>query len=211
MSTIKILIGLLGIFLFSLSRIVSAQSDATAQLSQLLSNFLTYQAKFNQITFDNQDQVIQQSHGRVMIMRPGCFRWETDSPTKQIIITNGKTLWVYDVDLSQATQQPLAKETNINPAALLSGSVKDLKQKFTITVSSTPDTATFQLVPHLGKSLNFNWIRLKFLKKQLTEMTVLNNLDERGIFQFSQIKVNAPLSSTLFAFKPSRGIDVLKQ
>ncbi|ABS77024.1 outer membrane lipoprotein chaperone LolA [Coxiella burnetii] len=211
MNTIKILIGLLGIFLFSLSGIVSAQSDATTQLSQLLSNFRTYQAKFNQITFDGQDRVIQQSHGRVMIMRPGRFRWETDSPTKQIIITNGKTLWVYDVDLSQATQQPLAQKTNINPASLLSGSVKDLKQKFTITISPTPDAATFQLVPHLGKSLNFNWIRLKFSKKQLTEMTVLNNLDERSIFQFSQIKVNAPLSSTLFEFKPSRGIDVVKQ
>ncbi|MFK3617120.1 outer membrane lipoprotein chaperone LolA, partial [Coxiella burnetii] len=122
MNTIKILIGLLGIFLFSLSGIVSAQSDATTQLSQLLSNFRTYQAKFNQITFDGQDRVIQQSHGRVMIMRPGRFRWETDSPTKQIIITNGKTLWVYDVDLSQATQQPLAQKTNINPASLLSGS-----------------------------------------------------------------------------------------
>ncbi|AIT63319.1 outer membrane lipoprotein chaperone LolA [Coxiella burnetii] len=211
MNTIKILIGLLGIFLFSLSGIVSAQSDATTQLSQLLSNFRTYQAKFNQITFDGQDRVIQQSHGRVMIMRPGRFRWETDSPTKQIIITNGKTLWVYDVDLSQATQQPLAQKTNINPASLLSGSVKDLKQKFTITISPTSDAATFQLVPHLGKSLNFNWIRLKFSKKQLTEMTVLNNLDERSIFQFSQIKVNAPLSSTLFEFKPSRGIDVVKQ
>ncbi|ACJ20258.1 outer membrane lipoprotein chaperone LolA [Coxiella burnetii] len=211
MNTIKILIGLLGIFLFSLSGIVSAQSDATTQLSQLLSNFRTYQAKFNQITFDGQDRVIQQSHGRVMIMRPGRFRWETDSPTKQIIITNGKTLWVYDVDLSQATQQPLAQKTNINPASLLSGSVKDLKQKFTITISPTSDAATFQLVPRLGKSLNFNWIRLKFSKKQLTEMTVLNNLDERSIFQFSQIKVNAPLSSTLFEFKPSRGIDVVKQ
>ncbi|WP_264769745.1 outer membrane lipoprotein chaperone LolA [Coxiella burnetii] len=211
MNTIKILIGLLGIFLFSLSGIVSAQSDATTQLSQLLSNFRTYQANFNQITFDGQDRVIQQSHGRVMIMRPGRFRWETDSPTKQIIITNGKTLWVYDVDLSQATQQPLAQKTNINPASLLSGSVKDLKQKFTITISPTSDAATFQLVPHLGKSLNFNWIRLKFSKKQLTEMTVLNNLDERSIFQFSQIKVNAPLSSTLFEFKPSRGIDVVKQ
>ena len=211
MNIIKILIGLLGISLFPLSGIVRAQSDATSQLSELLSNFRTYQAKFNQITFDAQDRLIQQSHGRVMIMRPGRFRWEADSPTNQIIIINAKTLWLYDVDLSQVTQQPLAQKTNINPASLLSGSVKDLKQKFTITVNPTPDTATFQLVPYLGKSLNFNWIRLKFSKKQLTEMSVLNNLDERSIFEFSRIKVNAPLSSMLFEFKPSRCIDVVKQ
>lgn len=199
------------LFLIAFSSTVSASPDGTSQLSQLLSGFRTYQAGFKQITCDSKDRVIQQSQGRVMIMRPTRFQWETDSPTKQIMITNGKTLWVYDVDLAQATQQPLMEKMNINPASLLSGSVKDLNQKLTITIISSNDGVTFQLVPKRGKDLNFNWLRLRFVKNQLTEMTVCNNLDEKSIFQFNQIRMNAPLSIQLFEFKPSSGIDVVKQ
>ena len=206
----KILISFLGLFLFFSTGIGSTQSNADAQLNQLLSNFRTYQAKFKQITFDSQDRVIQENLGQVMIMRPDRFRWEIGSPTWQIIITNGKMLWVYDVDLSQAIQQPLVERTNVNLASLLCGSVKDLKKKFTITLSSTADGITFQLIPHSGTNLDVNWIRLQFHKKWLTKMMVLNNLNERSIFQFSQIKLNTTLSSTLFEFKPSREVDVVK-
>ena len=208
----KILISFLGLFLLFTTGIGSTKSNAAAQLSQFLSNFQTYQAKFKQITFDSQDHVIQESLGRVMIMRPDCFRWEIGSLTRQIIITNGKMLWVYDVDLSQAMQQPLVEKTNINPASLLCDSVKDLKKKFTITLNdATADDIIFQLIPHSGKNIGFNWIRLQFHKKWLTGMMVLNNLDERSVFKFSQIKLNDTLSSTLFEFKPSRGVDIVKQ
>lgn len=185
--------------------------DATSQLSQLLSGFHTYQATFRQTTFDSEERVIQQSRGRIMIKRPGRFRWETNIPTNQIIITNGKTLWVYNKDLSQASKQPLAKRTNINPASLLSGSIKDLKQNLTITSSPNDGTVVFELVPRIKKDLNFKWIRLKFFQKQLTEMTVLNNLEERSIFQFKKIKINQLLADHLFEFKPSRDVDVIKK
>ena len=204
---------MLGLSLLLLSEMVGAEYHTTSsQLSQLLLGFHTYQANFNQITFDSRkDRVIQKSQGRMMIIRPGYFRWEIESPTKQFIITNKNTLWVYDVDLSQVTQQPLVQETNINLVSLLSGSIKDLNQKFTITLTSTANTIIFQLVPILKKTLDFHWIRLKFAKNQLTEMTLLNNLDEENIFQFNQIKVNAPLSSALFEFKPLHCCDVIKQ
>ena len=191
------------LFLIAFLNTVTASPDTDLQLSRLLSGFRTYQAAFKQITFDSEDRVIQKSRGRVMIMRPNQFRWETDSPTEQVIITNGKTLCVYDVDLAQATQQPLTEETNINPASLLSGSIKDLNQKVTITIVSSNDGMTFQLVPKRKKDLNFNWLRLRFIKNQLVEMIVFNNLNEESIFQFNQIKMNAPLSIQLFEFRPS--------
>ena len=208
----RILISFLGLFLFFTTGIRSTKSNEATQLSQFLADFRTYQAKFKQITFDSQGYVIQESLGRVMIMRPNRFRWEIDSLTRQIIITNGKMLWVYDVDLSQVMQQPLVEKTNINLASLLYNSVKDLKKKFTITLNyATADDITFQLIPHSGEHLGFNWIRLQFHKKWLTRIIVLNNLDERSVFQFSQIKLNDTLPSTLFEFKPSHGIDVIKQ
>ena len=191
------------LFLIAFLSTVAASPDVASQLSQLLLGLHTYQATFKQITLDSDDRVIQKGQGRVIIMRPGRFRWETDSPTKQIIIANGKTLYVYDVDLAQAATYPLMEKANINPASLLSGSVNDLNQEFIITIVLSNDGVTFQLFPKSGKDLNFNSLCLRFVKNQLAGMTVFNNLNEKSVFQFSRIKMNVPLSIQLFKFKPS--------
>lgn len=201
------------LFLIAFSSTVAASPNIASRLSQLLSGFYTYQAVFKQITLDSEDRVIRKSQGRVVIMRPGRFRWETDSPTKQIIIMNGKKLCVYDVDLAQAAIYPLIGKMNINPASLLSGSINDLNQKFSIAIALLNDGngVAFQLLPKRGKDLNFNSLCLKFFKNQLVEMIVFNNLNEKSIFQFNRIKMNAPLSIQLFKFKPSCAISVDKQ
>ena len=207
-----ICISLLGLFLLLFSKMVGAVCyTASSQLSQFL-DFHTYQADFKQTTCDShQNRVIQHSQGRMMIIRPSCFRWEIESPAKQFIIINEHSLWMYDVDLCEVTQQSLAQEMNINPIFFLLRSAKNLNQQFIITVSSTVNSVTFQLVPTFKKNLDFNWICLKFSKKNLTKITLLNNLDEKNVFQFSKIKVNAPLSNTLFELKSLGCCDVIKQ
>ncbi|PMB54651.1 Outer membrane lipoprotein carrier protein LolA [Coxiella-like endosymbiont] len=185
--------------------------DAASQLSQLLSSFNTYQATFRQTTFDSEKRVIQKSWGRIMLKRPRNFRWETNIFTNQIIITNGKSLWIYNKDLSQAIQQPLERRKTITPVSFLSGSIKDLKPNFTIKSSLNNGTIMFELVPRIKKNLNFKWIQLKFTQKKLTELTLLNQLEERSIFRFKHIKINQPLADYLFQLKPSHDVDIIKQ
>lgn len=193
-------------FLILLISPAFATSDPALELNQLLSAFQTYQATFKQITRDSSGQVIQTSHGRVMILRPGRFRWESDVPTKQIIITDSKILWVYNVDLSQATQQPVSRAMSISPASLLSASVQNLKKQFKIARQGNSET--FTLSPQQNEN-TFQWIQLTFQQNHLVSMKVLNNLDETSTFEFQHIRINAPLSSSLFEFKPPGGVDVV--
>lgn len=145
-----------------------------------------------------------------MIKKPGGFRWESDSPTKQILITDGKTLWNYNVDLAQATKRTLNQKASVNPATLLSGSIKDLTQGFHITQLSKGNMKIFLLKPK-KKVVSFQWVQLKFLNKKLTQMKVLNHLDETSIFSFKHIRLNKTLSPQLFHFKPPAGVDVVNQ
>lgn len=185
------------------------ESDVTISLGQLLSSFRTYQATFRQTTFDSRKRIIQRSFGRVMIKQPGRFRWQTNFPINQILIVSGKTLWLYNKDLSQITKQPLAEIKSINPAALLSGSIKNLNQNFRILNSLKGNTVVFQLIPRVAKNLNFKWVKLKFFEHQLIEMIVLNSLGELSVFQFKKIKINQPLADSLFEFKSTPGVDVV--
>ncbi len=43
--------------------------------------------------------------GVMKVARPGKFYWETTAPSKQVIATTGKTVWIYDPDLQQAVRQ----------------------------------------------------------------------------------------------------------
>src|SRR3990167_4745124 len=124
----------------------ATQLSAIAKLSGLLNQFTTFQAQFKQKTTDVENNVLQESEGRMMLVRPGRFRFETHNPTHQIVITDGKTLWVYDVDLKQATKQTI-QHSAINPAKLLSGDTNTLLKQFTVHMILHRDVLVFQLIP----------------------------------------------------------------
>lgn len=198
------------IFLFFSCFAFAKSTSAAAQLGGLLHGFQTYQAKFNQVTLDSKGAVIQRSYGRVMIRRPGGFRWEADTPTKQIIIVDKKTLWTYDVDLQQATKRSLDTKASINPALLLSGSASNLTNQFNVTLVSG-EAHTFLLKPKHGSDVSFKSVQLRFKGGRLVGMRVVNSLGETSVFSFTHIQLNARLAPRLFQFKPPPSVDVVNQ
>lgn len=189
---------------------VYAQALPVNTLSLLLKSFNTYQANFSQKTLSEQGSVIQTSNGVMMIKRPGHFRWESNKPTKQILITDGKVLWIYDVDLAQATKQMLASRTTIDPAMLLSGSLKDLNASFIVTLRVIGEDKIFTLLPK-KQNMGFSKVTLKFHKNVLVAMTVINNLAQTTEFDFSDVELNKLLANALFTFTPPKGVDVVAQ
>lgn len=194
-------------------QMTAAQNKAAlAQLQQLLSAYHTYQANFAQVTLNNQGKILQKSSGRVYMMRPGGFRWETDVPTHQIIITDGRVLWIYDIDLAQATKQPFSARVSLNPAVLLSGSLKDLMSVFTVAgVVTNDNTISFTLIPIKSQQQNFTSIMLTFQNKVWIGMQTVNNLDQRSVFTFTQVQVDTPLAENVFSFTPPPNVDVVEQ
>lgn len=192
-------------FLFAF--ISQIYADPVDQLTAILRSFDTYTADFNQTNESDKGTVISQSSGRTMIKRPGKFRWESQAPTKQIIITDGKMLWIYDVDLAQVTKQTLSSKTPINPAMILSGSAEELTSQF--NVSALADNV-FVLTPKQS-DYGFKRVTLKFSNNDLIEMVVVNNLAQTSRFEFSNVQLNTPLPDTLFTFQAPPGVDVISQ
>lgn len=201
-----ITIGLL-INIFSITAM--AGQAAAQQLSQLLKRYSTYQANFKQLTYNDQNKLIQSSHGKLMIKRPGKFRWETSAPTKQIVIANDNTLWVYNVDLMQATKKQLSSHQGIDPATLLSGDVSQLEHQFEVT--QLPGKGQIFQLQARSKNSPFQSVQMQFHQNQLIFIKFKNNLGQTSQFTFSRIRINQQLNPNLFQFKPPRGVDVLKE
>ncbi len=211
----KIVIGLLLVGLSSSAWAVKAvptqqaaetteSGNAAATLSSLLQNYRTYQANFSQTTFGGKGKG-GHSQGRVYIQRPGRFRWETSSPYEQVLVASGGQLWIYDKDLKQASQQPMGKG-GFNPGELLTEPVSDLSQRYIVTQDSSGWFKLMARQPSRGFKLAF----LKFEGGQLVGLKILNQLNQTNVFTFSGVRVNQPLSPSLFSFKPPAGVQVLK-
>ena len=187
----------------------AAELTAADQLAGYL-NFQSYSADFKQSLLQKNQQVQVQSWGKMALMRPSYFRWETMKPSQQIMVSNKQYLWIYDVDLMQVTQQKLSREQAFNPARLLSLSATDLAKEFTVKrIQLKGCEQAFSMHDRIAQDSPD--ISLCFHKKRLSKMLIKNNLGENNLFAFSNIRMNPPLKRSLFQLKIPKGVDVVKQ
>lgn len=190
----------------SLSAFASSPAE---QLDQLLSNFHAMSANFVQRTAVK-NGAGKSSSGKMALKRPGKFRWEITKPNHQVIIADDQYLWIYDVDLEQATRKDINKDTS-NSAILLSGSTRAIEQRFIIANFETRgDSRIFQLKPKSSQDM-FQQVDLIFTNGNLSAMSVIDNLGQRNTFSFTNVKINPSLGSNLFQFTAPRGVDVVKE
>lgn len=193
--------------------------SARSQLQQLLNAYHSYQASYRQLSYNAQGRVVARNHGKIFVLRPGKFRWQSNSPTAQTLIANGQLLWVYDIDLQQATQRKLTRQDD-SLAALMTGDADKVLVSYQVQYLKNKSPGTwFRLLPKVaGKSsasaMNqglFQSLDLQFVQQRLQALRMLNHLDEYTSIQFYKIKLNQRLKASLFQFTPPPGVDVLKQ
>lgn len=189
---------------------VADPATSSSSLTSLLGNVKSMTAEFTQTVFDGKGAVLQKSTGQMALQRPGRFRWSIKTPSPQLLVTDGNTLWIYDIALEQATEQPLENKTQVSPAQLLSGSVDELAKSFKIQALPAKKGQRFKLIP-LAETNLFQWVMLTFVGDTLTEMRLLDGLDQETRLNFTNERLNPPLKSSLFQFHPPAGVDVIRQ
>lgn len=190
------------LFCFSLP-LYAAPSD---DLIQLLNNIHTMQATFNQTVLDTKGKILNRATGKMSLQRPGQFRWDVMQPNRQLIVTNGQKIWIYDVDLEQVTVRYLGHEAGEAPALLLSNSNSTLANDFQIRVAND----AYVLTPK-DKSSMFETITLRFANQTIHEMQLADHLGHVTHIQFNQVVMNRNLSASLFNFKAPAHVDVIDE
>ena len=182
------------------------------ELTRHLGHYSTYQANFNQTTFDDHNQLQQQSKGYIYIQRPDKFRWDTYSPAPSALIENDNTLWNYDKSLQQVTKRTVtAKDIAQTPAVLLTNRIPDVTANYNVKTITLQKQNWFLLIPK-SKQANFQKVYFHFNKQgYLDKLIEVNNLGDKSLYVFSNIKPNRVISSHIFNFVPPRGVDVLDQ
>ena len=146
--------------------------------------------------------------GIVRIRRPNRFKWEYAVPYEQTIVCDGTALWMYDVELEQATRSSLDEATSASPALLLSGDAAIVDAFEVIDESTLDGVAWITMIPRADAS-EFETVRLGFEDELLTRLEFVNGLNQTTVIHFTSIDTETVLPDEIFEFTPPRGVHVL--
>lgn len=199
-------LGLAAVFLLGGTCSAAAADD----VEKYLAGLATWSADFTQTIEDGNGKVLRSAGGKLYLQRPGKFRWDYTDPSEQLVLADGKRIWFYDKDLSQANVRDMDGTLAGTPASLLSGGVPVSSQ---FDISALPPSGGlqwYQLVPKHADT-DFQLVRIGFDRGELRSMFLADKLGQVTQLSFSHASRNARFPPDLFSFTPPPGVDVIGQ
>jgi outer membrane lipoprotein carrier protein len=187
-----------------------ARAAGTTPLDQYLDGLRTLRTEFSQTVVDGKGEEIQKADGKLVIVRPGKFRWElapAGNPSAQLMVADGKNLWFYDRDLEQVSVKP-ATVLTATPASLLSGA-GDVRALFVVSVSGKREGLDWvKVVPKSGDA-DFRDAQLGFTRGELKRMVLKDKLGQTVRLDFVTSARNVPVDDSEVRFSPPSGADLI--
>ena len=183
---------------------------AIHQLQQRIKFIDSLSADFNQqIDMGHRQdlQATENSTGQLLFQRPGKFRWTYQSPFPQEIISDGKTIWVFEKDLNQVTIRSVDQQTDHSLMRVLNNP-NELAEHYLATMYSSGDWLEVTLTPKY-QSTDFQTLSLAFNKEKLLMIEILDPLDRYNRLTFNQVTLNQAIDASSFYFEPTADIDVI--
>lgn len=186
-----------------------AADDAVAQVAAYLAGVRTLSAQFVQVVRDREGRITERATGSLSIARPDRFRWDYREPYQQLIVADGRRLWLYDTDLQQVTVRGLEAGLGSTPAMLLSGAGR-LDDSFASIAIERDGALTWSRLKPKESSSDFESVSLAFGQQgELVAMELADKLGQTTRIEFSGLTRNTRLDDALFRFAPPAGADVI--
>ena len=194
-----------------------ASADGLKSLESFMSTTQSGRAEFTQVVTsppkDGKAARSKTSSGTFEFQRPGRFKFVYLKPFEQTIVADGKTLWLYDVDLNQVTQRAQSQALGSTPAALLAAApdLQALRADFTLSSAPAQDGLEWVLAVPKTKDGQLQSVRVGFEGQQMAALDILDSFGQRSLIRFTGLQVNPAMPVAAFQFKLPAGADVVKQ
>lgn len=185
---------------------VAGTDEAANLLQDYLSKYKYLSASFTQTTFDRDDRVVQKMQGRLWVSSPDRFRIETVEPDKQILVSDGKQFWNYDVDLEQVIVSKL--DASRIPVLLLAKSEKEITDSYAVNGFNDETSAIFVLSPRDENSM-FASLNIEFVDSQLAALMVRDKMGQATHVRFDDLKAPGDSQGNIFNFDAPDDVDVI--
>ncbi|WP_375142813.1 outer membrane lipoprotein chaperone LolA [Aquincola tertiaricarbonis] len=186
-----------------------AHADAVDTLREFVRDVKSGRAAFTQTVTSPDGAKKKTSSGRFEFSRPDRFRFAYAKPFEQLIVGDGKQVWLHDVDLNQVSVRPMSAALGATPAALLAG--KSLDTDFDLSAQPSANGLDWALAQPKQKDGAFQSLRVGFRGKTLATVEIVDGFGQRSVLQFDGFETNVALPEDTFRFTAPKGAEVLRQ
>ena len=183
----------------SLDEVIRGLETAYGRMTDL-------KAEFAQSSFNKSLNQTIPAQGVVSLKRGGKLRWEYSEPTKQEIVSDGKTLWVYTPSLNQVNTGP-APEALAGPAGSFLAGLGKVREHFTVRFLNPAqpkdadghvvlDLTPKQSLPTLSRLV----LALDPKQWEVRKAVIYDQFENSVSMRFTKLQMNSGLPDTLFTF-----------
>ena len=186
-----------------------AFADGRAELSKFTTGLKSASAAFTQQVFTPQGKLKESNAGGLAMQQPRLFRWVYTKPYPQVVIADGKKIWIYEPDLKQATVSTQSQEEANSPLAVLIDPRK-LDAQYTVTeAGASGGLQWLNLKPKKAENSAFSTAKLGLANGKLVRLDFTDIRGQRTQITFSNWKRNLRIAPSNFRFTPPKGVDVI--
>ena len=187
----------------------AAHAGARDDLDAFTHGLKGLQGGFAQTVYDSNGAKKEYSTGRVSLSAPRLFRWEYVKPYPQLIVADGKTVWVYDPDLKQVTRRAQGTAEGNSPLVALVDPTRLDKDYVVADAGADAGLEWLTLTPRDKDNASFESARLGFDRNGLNRMAFTDLLGQRTEIVFAKWQRNPVFANGTFSYVPPKDVDVV--
>ncbi len=148
--------------------------------------------------------------GRVVFAKPGKMRWTYGAPEPSVVVSDGQTLWIHDVEGGTATRLEVT-------AGYLSGAALqfllgdgDLLEEFDVTaIACTEGKVSLDLLPKKDASYERLGLVVARVTGDIEATSVVDLFGNRTEIRFEGVEVNQSPDASVFEFQVPQGVELI--
>ncbi|MFT3666367.1 outer membrane lipoprotein chaperone LolA [Piscinibacter sp.] len=187
----------------------AARADAVDTLREFVREVKSGKSQFTQTVTSPDGAKQKTSGGSFEFARPNRFRFAYTKPFEQVIVADGRKVWIYDADLDQVSSRKLSAAIGATPAALLAGG--NLEKDFELSPLPAADGLEWALAKPKTREGSFESLKVGFRGKELAAVEIVDSFGQRSLLRFSQFQPNVATPADTFRFVVPKGADVVEQ
>jgi outer membrane lipoprotein carrier protein len=172
-----------------------------------------FTADFYQVSTIQAMEISDEATGKIYVRRPGMMRWEYENPEPQVIIANGRQLWIYRPEDNQVMVGSAPEFFGDGKGAGFLADIKLLRRKFDISLLENGDPANFLLkLRPIEDTLDVSEIHLAVSKSTFVIQRVVtyNPYGDETSIELINSRFDRVPDAKLFDFTIPEGTDVLR-
>ena len=172
-----------------------------------------FSARFYQVSTLKAVEITDTAEGRIYVKYPGMMRWEYETPEKQIILTDGTSLWLYRPGENQVMMGKAPSFFGEGKGASFLSDIKRVRQYFNAALGKKDKNENYvlKLLPKKEMAgVSEIYLTVDRNRFEVIQIITYNIYKDETRIELSRLRFEKKLDGALFRFNIPDGVDVLQ-